>query len=205
VISGNSQGGVLITGTTTIHNDLRGNYIGTDQSGLNPLPNVGPGVSIEAEAGENTVGGASPGQGNLIAYNTSDGVRISGSLTSANDVTRNRIFQNGGDGIALLSGANMGIAAPAITSTSLGTMSVEGTACGSCVVEVFANPDTDGEGKIFLGSTTATGGGSFTLIVGGIPMPYLTATATDATDGTSEFSSVFTSGFGSLYMPLIMR
>jgi titin len=205
VISGNSQGGVLITGTSTIYNDLRGNYIGTSVTGQDPLPNIGPGVSIEAEAGENTVGGASPGYGNLIAFNTSDGVRISGSLTSANEITRNRIFQNGGDGIALLSGANMGIAAPAITSTSLATMSISGSACGSCVVEVFANPDTDGEGMIFLGSTTASAGGSFTLTVGGIPMPYLTATATDAADGTSEFSPVHTSSFGSLYLPLIMR
>lgn len=205
VISGNSQGGVLITGTSTIYNDLRGNYIGTSVTGQDPLPNIGPGVLIESEAGENTVGGSSPGQGNLIAFNTSDGVRVSGGLTSANEITRNRIFQNGGAGIALLSGANGAIAAPTITSTSLATMSISGTACGSCTVEVFANPETDGEGKLFLGSATASAGGSFTLTVGGIPEPYLTATATDSTDGTSEFSSVFTSSFGSIYLPLIMR
>jgi uncharacterized repeat protein (TIGR01451 family) len=43
-----------------------------------------------------------------------------------------------------------------------------------------------------LGSAVAGGGGNFTLPVPYLSYPYLTSTATDATDGTSEFSGVFT-------------
>ena len=35
-------------------------------------------------------------------------------------------------------------------------------------------------------------GGDFTVSVETLPYPYLTATATNATKGTSEFSTVFT-------------
>jgi hypothetical protein len=200
VIGGNPQG-VHIEGEGTDFNVVARNYIGTDHTGtldLGQFP-LG-GVMIVNGASDNTVG-----PGNIIAFNATDGVRIYGATSTGNEVTRNRIYENGSEGIFLGSGANNGILAPTITGTSLASMSISGTACGSCTVEVFANPDTDGEGKIFLGSTTASGGGSFTLTVGGIPAPYLTATASDATDGTSEFSSVFTSTFGSLYLPLIMR
>jgi hypothetical protein len=205
VISGNSLGGILVTGVGTTYAIIQGNYIGTDSAGITALPNGGHGVLIEAGAQDSTVGGTSPGQGNRIAFNALDGVHISGGTTLDNDVARNQIYQNGGDGIGLESGANGGISAPAVTGTALASMSVSGTACGSCVVEVFANPDTDGEGRIFLGSTTATAGGSFSLTVKGIPALYLTATATSAANGTSEFSGIFTSSFESLYLPLIAR
>lgn len=200
VIGANPQG-VHIEGEGTDFNVVVRNYIGTDHTGtldLGQFPQGG--VMIVNGASDNTIG-----PDNVIAFNATDGVRIYGAASTGNEVTQSRIFENGSEGIFLGSGANGGILAPTITSTSLASMSISGTACGSCTVEVFANPDTDGEGKIFLGSTTTSAGGSFTLTVGGIPAPYLTATAMDSTDGTSEFSAVFTSSFGSLYLPVIMR
>jgi hypothetical protein len=56
-------------------------------------------------------------------------------------------------------------------------------------VEVFENGDTDGEGETYVGNTTATG--DFTVTVSSLNDIYLTATATDAISGTSEFSAVF--------------
>jgi hypothetical protein len=205
VISGNAGGGVLVAGLSTDYTYVQGNLIGLDAGGVAGLPNGSHGVLIENGAKHSKIGGSTSGESNRIAHNSGDGVRLDGSLTTDNDIQRNSIYQNAGKGIELTSSANGGIVSPAITGTSLAGMSVSGTACASCTVEVFANPDTDEEGKIFLGSTTASGGGSFSLTVGSIPAPYLTATATDATDGTSEFSSVFTSTFGSLYLPLVNR
>ncbi len=200
-VIGENSLGIRLDGVGTDDNTVAGNFIGTDRTGMIDLGQFPlHGVLIMNGASDNTVG-----PGNMIAYNALDGVRIYGASTIGNDVTRNRIYQNFGEGIVLSSGANGGILPPVITGTSLASMTVFGTACGSCVVEVFANPDTDGEGKIYLGSTTATGGGSFTLTVGGIPAPYLTATATIAASGTSEFSASFTASFRSLYLPLIER
>lgn len=105
-----------------------------------------------------------------------------------------------------MSSANGGILAPAISGTSMGPVTITGTAssCSGCTIEVFSNPDADGEGKTFLGSTVVVGT-SWSLLVPGIGDPYLTATATHATNGTSEFSGVFVSSIRSLFLPLIMR
>ena len=75
-----------------------------------------------------------------------------------------------------------------------------------CTVEVFGNSTNDGEGKFYLGSTTSDGSGDFSLALTALPYGYLTATATDATDGTSEFSEVFTTSVVLVtYLPLILR
>jgi hypothetical protein len=65
-------------------------------------------------------------------------------------------------GIDLVSGANGGIAAPVIVTTTVGSVNVVGTACSVCTVELFGNTDTDGEGEVYLGDTTATASGAFT-------------------------------------------
>ncbi|MFB0537255.1 MAG: hypothetical protein ACETWR_20015 [Anaerolineae bacterium] len=78
-------------------------------------------------------------------------------------------------------------------------------------MEVFENGDTDGEGETYVGDTTATASGDFTVTVSGLTQPYLTATATDATDGTSEFSEVFMATVplapptGPVYLPIILK
>jgi hypothetical protein len=71
-------------------------------------------------------------------------------------------------------------------------------------VEVFENADDNGEGESYLGSTTATAGGAFTLTVASLNEAYLTATATDVVSGTSEFSSVFVNRHY-VYLPLVLQ
>ena len=75
-----------------------------------------------------------------------------------------------------------------------------GTSCPNCVIEYFWSQTGEGQGEVYLGTTTATGEGDFNLSVT-YPGAYnLTATATDAR-GTSEFSEVYNPVW-SLYMPL---
>jgi len=201
VIGGNVQG-IRIDGAGTDDNTVAGNYIGTDRTGMIDLGHFPQnGVIILNGASDNTIG-----PGNAIAFNAVDGVRIYGASTTGNHVTRNRIYQNYSEGITLGSGANNGILAPTITGTSMGPVTITGTAtsCSGCTIEVFSNPDADGEGKTYLGSTTVAGT-SWSLSVPGIGDPYLTATVTHGTDGTSEFSGVFISSIRSLFLPLIMR
>jgi parallel beta-helix repeat protein len=203
VISGNDMYGVTIIYSGTTGNTVSGNYIGTDANGTADLGNSGSGVYISSSAQNNTVG-----PGNVIAYNGDNGVEVYGSSTSGNIITQNSIFANGLMGIDLREGANGGIAAPVIVTTTVGSVHIVGTACADCTVEVFENSDTDGEGETYVGDITATTGGAFTVTVSYLTKPYLTATATDATDGTSEFSEVFmaTVPVGrNVYLPIILK
>jgi titin len=90
IISGNAANGVAIKGTTAISNTVRGNYIGTDASGIAAVPNSASGVLIES-APNNTIGGTAISDRNLIAGNGADGIFILGSSSSGNRVQGNYI------------------------------------------------------------------------------------------------------------------
>ena len=79
VISGNGWSGVGIYGSTTKGNIVSGNYIGTDINGIVELSNSHDGVIISSSAYNNTIGGSTPGEWNVISSNGSNGVNISGS------------------------------------------------------------------------------------------------------------------------------
>jgi hypothetical protein len=201
VISGNGMSGVYIQGSGTMSNTISGNFIGTDISGTQVLSNTQYGVYIGAGAQNNIVG-----PGNVIAHNLLDGVQVDGSSAIGNAITQNSIFSNT-LGINLSDGANGGIAAPVIVTATVGSVNIMGTACTGCKVEVFENGDTDGEGETYLGDITADASGLFTVTVSFLSDPYLTATATDAVSGTSEFSAVFTATVTAVrvYLPMILR
>jgi uncharacterized repeat protein (TIGR01451 family) len=96
---------------------VQGNRIGTDVTGLLPLPNSSDGVYVNSMAG-NLIGGFLPGEGNLIAFNTNNGVEIfSGSFNLANDneVAGNVITANRDTGVLV----NYSITGTAILSNSI--------------------------------------------------------------------------------------
>ncbi len=118
VISGNDMDGVRIFGSGTTGNTVCGNYIGTDASGTADLGNAFHGVSISGGAQNNTVGGDTAGERNVISGNDEDGVRIFGSGTTGNTVSGNYIgtdangtadLGNADDGVDILSGAQNNI------------------------------------------------------------------------------------------------
>lgn len=75
VISGNSDDGVLMN-ILANGNFVRGNFIGLAANGAAPAPNEGDGVEISSSSSDNTIGGAAPGQGNVISGNDTTGVNI---------------------------------------------------------------------------------------------------------------------------------
>jgi hypothetical protein len=97
VISGNDGSGVFVFGSETT---VQGNYIGIDAGGTGALGNDGSGVEVFG-ADDNTVGGIASGADNLIAHNGEDGVSVSTSFDTGNNVLSNSIFSNGGLGIDL--------------------------------------------------------------------------------------------------------
>jgi CSLREA domain-containing protein len=110
VISGNRSNGIELD-FPTFGNLILGNYIGTTADGVRALPNGGAGVFISG-ARDNVVGGREVGAGNVIAGNSGSGVQIVGvfgNRVQGNwigiDATGTRALPNGGDGVALVGGA----------------------------------------------------------------------------------------------------
>ncbi|MFO0850510.1 MAG: right-handed parallel beta-helix repeat-containing protein [Gemmataceae bacterium] len=90
VISGNTVQGVVLNDPGTSNNVVQGNYIGTDWTGTVGLSNLANGVVIRGGASANTIGGTTPGAGNLISGNNR-GVHILEPGTSGNLVQGNLI------------------------------------------------------------------------------------------------------------------
>jgi parallel beta-helix repeat protein len=198
LIGFNDGYGISLLDNDVTGNTIAGNMIGTDSNGD---LNLGNGFSgIQSLGTDNTIG-----PNNIIAYNFAWGVYVSGGVGTV--ITQNSIFSNGSRGISLEPGANNDIPAPVIVSvTAWPNLAVLGSACGGCTVEIFANSVNDDEGEIYLGSGVATAGGAFNISISSIPYAYLTATATDATDSTSEFSAVFTTTVVlTVYLPIVAR
>ncbi len=102
ILSGNSEYGVIITSNTTA-NVVLGNYIGTDTSGSNAVPNNIGGVFLAAGATGNLIGGATADARNVISGNTNGpyydyGVLVVGSGSSGNVIEGNYIGL-GADGL----------------------------------------------------------------------------------------------------------
>ena len=179
VISGNSRNGLWVFNASGVL--VAGNLIGTDVAGTAPIPNGRNGIFILAFSTNNTVGGATPGAGNTIAFNRWAGVAIGFDISDVsigNRVSRNSIHDNEGLGIDLASdgvtpgndcgsgaGPNLLQNAPSLTAaaTSGAGTRIRGTlnsaAGSSYTLEFFSNGSCDasgyGEGAVFLGSAQA--------------------------------------------------
>jgi len=199
VISGNLGNGIEMRGTH--NNRVVGSLIGIDAEGLLPLPNHANGVFI-SNSGENIIGRTNNTAGmpaNVIAFNNGSGVAVVSG--GQNGIRENSIFGNAGLGIALDPGANNNQAAPVLNSVvkmPLGmqvTGNLDSTANTMFTIEFFANAANEPAGRYFLGSlkvkTNVSGVANFTFFG---PLPpggadFITATATDLEDNTSEFSA----------------
>ncbi len=182
IISGNTNTGVTISGSSTTSNSIKGNYIGTNAAGNAALAN-NVGVLINSGAQNNSVGSSTSGDGNLIAFNRSDGVKIDGSTTTGNAVRGNSIYSNAGLAINTVNGGNTGLAAPIIANAST---SVTGTACPGCTVDIYS--DSTSQARSYEGSTIADTSGAFTFARTPVG-PNVTATATNASGNTSMLAA----------------
>jgi len=219
VISGNNQSGVLISSAGANANLVQGNFIGTKADGASPLPNTLDGVNVINGANNNFVGGTAAGAGNVIAFNSREGVFV--TLGTGNRILSNSIHTNGttaqhlgidlnadgvtpndpGDGdtgannlqnFPVVANAASNGAATAVSGT------LNSTASTTFRVEFFQNATCDasgnGEGAQLLGSanvvTDANGDAAFNVSLPNVAVgQVITATATDPSGNTSEFSA----------------
>jgi CSLREA domain-containing protein len=180
VISGNGMG--IWIHNDACYNQIWGNYIGTDASGGDAVPNGG-GVQIGDGAHHNYVGGLTSGKPNV-------GVWVDGedsTTTNGNTIIARSIHSNGDQGIYLSDGGNGGILPPQITTASC--TSASGIAPAGYAILLFS--DYEDEGRQFQGWDVAEKDGTWTVTLpsGMFSYPNLTATATDTAGNTSEFSA----------------
>jgi hypothetical protein len=182
VASGLGRGNGISVGS--VNNVIKGNLIGTDATGIGPLPNLDNGIA----GGRNTiVGGTGAGEGNVIAFNGLNGIIINGALTTGNTYRGNSIFSNGTLASPFTSslGIDLGPAGPTandagdadtgannlqnfpiITSVVAGGSStnvkgsLNSSASSSFNLDFYRNsacdPSGNGEGEHLIGSTLVT-------------------------------------------------
>ena len=181
VISGNEDG--IEIKNSSYGNVIQGNYIGTDATGTVALANVLNGIHILQSAYSNTIGGVNAGEGNLVAFNTGDGVRLETDAGIDNSLLGNAIHSNQQLGVDLGTngvttndngdgdtGANNLQNFPVLTSASTdgANLNVVGTfnslASTTYRLEFFASTTADasghGEAERYLGFVTVTTDGS---------------------------------------------
>lgn len=89
IISGNSEAGLAMMGAGVKNTTIYGNYIGTNVSGTDSIPN-GNGILLSG-ASSNAIGGSSAGSGNLISGNRLAGIALAYSGTRNNTIKGNLI------------------------------------------------------------------------------------------------------------------
>lgn len=196
-ICGNTNDGIEVGDQ---NNTIAGNTVGINPYGTD-CGNGQHGILLSgASADSITIGGDATAEGNSIAYNgdaaSEYGVYLNNASTDGNSILRNSFYSNQNEGIKLASGANNDQPVPVIvqhTGNGLG-LNLAGTTSAGAKIQLF-DASGDNEGQTFAGEGTADGSGNWSVT---LSSPYdalgnsLVATSTDSTNGTSQFSSVYT-------------
>jgi hypothetical protein len=218
LVSSASLTGIATGSTYNGQVQITGNKIGTNLAGTSGIPNQ-TGICVNSPA-TGTIGGTGAGQGNVIAFNALQGVKI--TATTSVGIVGNSIFSNGDLGISL--GGNCGNTAtptpndvgdadtgpnglqnyPVITSGNVsgGVATISGTLNSLAnddfsldfFVSAACDPSGNGEGQTYIGSTIVTTNGSGNVSFGPLtfaaPGGQTVITAT-ATDSVSNGTSEF--------------
>ena len=216
VISGNVVGIEFADGAAA--NTVWGNFIGTDPTGLLPVPNAANGIVIGTPSGGSAIGGENAGEGNTIAFN--GGAAVLGNGGADWPIRGNSIHGNG-IGIDLAPGGvspndpgdvdeganhrqNFPILKSVTTLTEGSGTHVIGkldtAAATTYDLDFYSNPACSNfpreflQGETYLGASQVTTDGTghadidVTLPVTIQPGERVSVTATDPAGNTSEFS-----------------
>lgn len=217
LISGNDLGGVSVANILADGNRIINNYIGTNDAGTAAIANTGAGIYI-SNGNSTLIGGILSGTGNIIAFNTAEGVLLASAAGVGHAILGNSIHSNGALGIDLNEDGvtpndaldpdvgpnnlqNFAVLSSALTNEEglrvQGTL--ESTPNTAFRIEFFSSAAGDvsgyGEGQSYLGfadvTTDALGNATinFTTSVGQAVGAQISSTVTDANNNTSEFSA----------------
>ncbi len=177
-ISGHTGAGIDLQAS---QNTVKGNTVSANAVG----------VKINVAATDNVV------DGNSVTGNTNQGIYVVGAGVIRNKITRTTTNNNGGKGIELASGGNLGnqagrpgLSGLTLTGTNLSGTVTNGDSCGAggCTIEVFTHDQSLlDEGPTYLTSFTSASSFSDVSLAG--CKPHLIFTITDDTGNTSEFTN----------------
>lgn len=117
IISGNGGDGVSLTGRAAAGNTVWGNYIGLNRAGTAGVGNLGHGVWLY-DTTLNTLGGAAPGQGNVVSGNRASGIGL-GPGANSNTVQGNIVGLDAVAAVAIANGVH-GIDVPGGSGNQIG-------------------------------------------------------------------------------------
>ncbi len=178
VISGNGDAGIYLLNAEG--NVIQANFIGTRATGTAALANANNGITVSSSPG-NTIGGATPGAGNLVSGNGASGIYLNGAAATANVVQGNYIgtdlqgsalLSNVGDGITIngaggnFIGGTAPVAGNVISGNSQGGISLSGAA-NNQIQGNFIGTDTTGRLALANSFAGITMFGSSSNLVGG--------------------------------------
>ncbi len=160
VISGNSLSGITLEAGATM-NQVVGNFIGTDSSGMNSLKNGVDGVDLDQATGD-TIGGSAEGAGNVISGNAASGISFtagaSGNQVLGNLIGTNKLgktsLSNAGDGVYLASvtgntiGGTTNCDRNVISGNGLSGIDLATAANGNLVMGNYIGTDVYGESAV---------------------------------------------------------
>lgn len=137
IISGNSGYGVFIYNMGTHANEVRGNYIGTDVTGEQAIPNA-IGIVVDGAAFDHII------DNNIISANLQQGIYINITGCDGTIITKNKIgltaagnaLGNGSDGIRISQGPKYSVIGGSVSDAN--TIANNG---GAGVYIMFANDD----------------------------------------------------------------
>lgn len=225
VIAGNTHVGIVIRNPGSDGNLVIGNYIGVGPDGVTAIGNGTHGIEFLDTANNNHVGGASAGEGNIIANSGGNGINVQGTSGATNTFLGNSIYSNAGLGIDLNAdgvtandagdadaGPNDLQNFPDITDATSGggltviTGSLDSSVATTYRIEFFASPTADasghGEGATYLGATTVTTDGSgsatFNVTLSGVTVTAGYAVSATATVDLGGGAYGATSEFGAM-------
>ncbi len=174
-------------------NVVQANYVGVQTDGITAGQNT-DGVLVEGA--NNTIGGTTPGTGNVISGNENDGVELSGAGASGNVVAGNLIGTDIAGSVAIANAIGVEIDTGASGNTIGGLTSVPGTGAGNLISgNAGGISDYGGGNDVFEGNLIG-------LQAGGLaPLPNTgggigAAGAGDTIGGTAAGSANVISGNG---------
>ena len=152
LISGNGSYGVQMFGASATGNTINGNYIGTTVSGTVALGNTLAGIIVQFGAVNNTIGGSTAGEGNLISGNGNTGILLAGDvLGSGTNTVIGNLIGTTANGNAALGNASGGV-------TIIGSINnrIGGTTVGERNV-ISGNLGGGGNGGVNIGGSLSSG------------------------------------------------
>ena len=175
-------------------NVIKGNYINTDKTRLQLSMQSTEGIFLQS-SNDNIIGGIDCNEKNVVAYVLSEGIDTYWAEGQRNKYSGNLLFENDisfsfDDEIQLRGSGNGGKARPVITSTA-GCFVSGTTSKANDVIEVFGGTgpvNTRKNAKVYMGTTRADKSGKWSLPVSNITYSFVTATATDSINNSSDLA-----------------